>query len=360
MFNLFYQRSPIEVSTIKPQNWTFIQNGFYKNIEKVILFHQLYSQYIKSDHLLVRLIQSLAIPLTLPLNKYYEKVDSVAMNVSMALKLTSSIYKGAFHKGVFYGNDHEIIIANDDYFDINKVTLDWRNADAVEVLYHTYSDLSVLIPDGINYSGKPNLAVISINIAKLAVQYRAFRLANSFDENVQTTSQFIASYVLPNMLKKHCDICFFNRLINKYYGIDNTDVKNYKKHSFTLANYTNYIDQAIDRTLDNLSISNSRMDVSLKQIPSFYNKDIYDTLILPDLTPTMQVVWILFLSRIPYMIFLLDIAKDKNGVNSFYKGQILRDLKLSNTTDVIINSMPSDINKEIFDQLSKLIDLVKD
>lgn len=358
MFTLFNSKNDISIPIQTPPNWGFIESGYLSNVNKVKSFHMRYAQYIKSNHLLVRLLHSLAIPLSMPLQRFYDNVDSVAMNVSMALKLTSSIYHGYYHRGVFYNDDHEIIIAIDDYFDAQEVTDNWKDASCVNVLYHNYSDLGVNIPDGVNYKdGNSNINVISINIAKLAIQYRAFRLANSLDENVKTTSEFIASYVLPNMLHSHVRLCYMNRLVNKYYSKQNTSDTVCKKHSFNLLDYDNYIDGYIEKTLEYINRTNLKFDVVLSTITSFGQDNMWDSLLLPDVTPTMQINWALFFSRLKYTLFLLDIGV-KSASNTMYKSHLLRDLSYNNTLTTLLNYTPVDKKQEMLADLDKLKSLL--
>lgn len=358
MFELFRNAPDIAVGVMKPQEWPFIQRGFRKNIEKVMNFHKLYPRSVRGNHILVRLLQSLAVPKSMELERYYAAVDAKGLSMSMAMRMTSSINRGIFHKGVFYGdNNPEILVAVDDYFDFEEVDRNWENVSAVTTLLHPKSDMDIHIPNGDSYSAERGLAVILINVPMLAVQYRAFYRAQQQKEFGKNIMQFIGGYVLPNMLPIQTDICFFNRLSNRFY--EKNDGKNisFRNHSFTLSDYGSYIDIAINKILTNIDRCNKRFDVALKQIPSFYNEDIYETLMMPDIAPTMQVSWILFLSRLSAISFLFDVCEpNTRSRNQSTINQILRSFRLDNSYKVLNEMLPD----ELYFEAQKYIDNILD
>ncbi len=360
MFELFRNAPNLAVGVMKPQEWPFIQRGFQKNIEKVINFHKLYPRGVQGNHLLVRLLQSLAVPKSLELERYYATVDAKGLSTSMTMKMTSSINRGSFHKGVFYGDDNpEIIIATDDYFDFEEVDRNWENVSAVTPLLHPKSDMDIHLPNGVSYSSERGLAVILVNVPMLAVQYRAFYRAQQNKEFSKNILQFIAGYVIPNMLKKQMDICFFNRLCNKFYGKNDGKNISFRTHSFTLSDYEAYIDIAIDKILINIDKSNKRFDVALKQIPSFYNTDMYETLMLPDIPPTLQVEWAMIVTRLRVVNFLFDACRENlKNRNQTTINQILRSFRQNNSYQMLNIMLPDEVYFEAQNTIDNMLDSV--
>jgi len=360
MFELFVNPPDINVGAVKPPEWPFIKSGFQRNIKKVMDYHRTFPRGVKNNHFLIRLLHSITTPKSLELERYFTLVDSIALNVSMSLKMTSVIYKGAFHKGIFYGeNSLEILIACDDYFDFEEAHRDWRNVAAVKPLLHPKSDMDIRLPYESSYTGESGLSVILINVTMLAVQYRAFCMAQRHlpEGSVpKTIAQFIGGYVVPNMLPAQMDICLFNRIHNKFYKYENKRPP-FIGHSFTLSNYTPHIDIVIDKVLGNIDRCSKRFDVALKQIPSFYNDDIYKSLLVPDLAPTMQVSWAMVMSRIRIVSFLFDICRENlTNRNGAYISQILRAFRSSSVYYVLQSSLPDNYYFEFHGYVDNILD----
>ena len=79
---------------------------------------------VESSHFLVRLLQSITVPQSQNIERYYDNVDAISLNVSMALKMTSAISKGEMFDGVFYGKGNpEILIAHNVYLPSTHVRI---------------------------------------------------------------------------------------------------------------------------------------------------------------------------------------------------------------------------------------------
>ena len=98
-----------------PADWLYIKHGLLRNLSMVIKFYRRNPMAVKSDHFLIRLLQSINVPHSQNIERYYNNVDAVSLNVSMMLKMTSSIFKGQLFNGIFYGpGNDEILIAHNE------------------------------------------------------------------------------------------------------------------------------------------------------------------------------------------------------------------------------------------------------
>lgn len=321
MKSLFNMTSSVGSPVMYAANWNYVRTGLTQNIGKVIQFYRRNPMAVQSDHFLVRLLQSITIPLNMNLDRYYANVDALSLNLSMALKMTSSIYKGAVFDGVFYGaGSPEILIAHDEGFDPIKAHRNWKNLTPVKVLTHPFSDLSMNIPNGKKKSNETGISVIAIDIPLLAVMYRAWRLTEleatfGTGDSLQSPMQFIHMYVLPNMLFSHMDHVLNNRMFNLITYQDNAEMNN--KHSFYLTDFSDKCNSVQKTMISQLLAAKRNFNGILKSLPAMSRDTMYEAMELPAMAATKQVLWGLVVSRMLILKLLIELSDDefrtKNG-----------------------------------------------
>lgn len=318
MLTLFNNRPTASQGIYIAPDWPYVKTGINKEIKKVIDYMQSSAAATKSNHFLVRLLQSISVPMGIDTERYYANVDVMALNLSMALGMTSSIYKGKFFQNVFYGdNSREILIATDTSFDFQSVHDNWENVKAVEVIQHNLSDLSLNLPDGKNNWNTDVFAVTIINIPMLAVQYRAFRLQEKYyydltGESPRSVMQFLARYVIPNMLVSHMDQVIVNRLNN----LLTNKAMSFPIHKlpFYITPYEQKLNKVHNEYIKILADRNRTINGMLEQIPMLSKDNLRHVSILPTIAPTMQVNWALMISRLNILKLLLDLS-DKHRLS---------------------------------------------
>lgn len=329
-------------------DWPYIRAGINKELEKVITYLKGSSLATKSNHFLVRLLQNIAVPVGIDTERYYANVDAIALNLSMALGMTSSINRGRFFENIFYGDkSREILIAVDTEFDFQKVHDDWENVSAVEVLRHDLSDMALNPPDGKNNWSKDGLAVISVNITMLAVQYRAFLLQEKYyydltGESPRSVTQFLARYVIPNMLYSHLD----QVLVNRFSNLLNNKPMSFPLHKlpFYITPFEQRLDKAQKTYMQYLLDRNRDMTAMMQQLPLISKLSLKEFSLLPELAPTMQVNWALLVSRLPILDLLVDLGqkhmlrKSRSDLN-----EIKRTIRLYRNMYLLENMLPKDL-----------------
>lgn len=348
MLSIFNKYPSGETGIALPTNWDYIKTGYLRNLQKVKEFYQTYPSYVNSSHLLVRIIESFAVSTDLPLPQYYRAVDAMSSKIAMTFKMTSPYFKGKQHEGVFYGDGStEILLLVDDYFYYNQINDDWQNAKSVYPIMHPKSDMDLIVPNGKSYSKEKGLSVIGINLAMLMVQYRAFVKAQP-SADARTITQFIGSFVLPNMLDAHLDIALFNRLYKASYGINDGFGETHYRHSFTMPHYTAHLDHAIETILENIRVSVPLFSTVLKSVPAFGNTNIYQSLILPDIAPSMQVDWALIAARLKVYDFLIKMTGQYASIkNQDDLSQILRAFHINSVRSMLEQMLPSNVTEEL-------------
>lgn len=362
MHSIYSNQSTIAYGTPKNPNWIYVKNGLLANLKTVIEFYRKNPMAVQSNHFLVKLLQSITIPQSQHIERYYNNVDALSLNLSMALKMTSSIFKGHLFDGVFLGkNNYELLIAHSDGFNPNEAHSNWKNLRPVEFLSHQRSDLGLNLPDGINTGVEEGLAVYVIDIPLLAIQYRAFRinerLLNSIDTS-KSVMQFIHMYVLPNMLYSYLDHAIFNRISALELGKPFGESK--KQHSFFLTDYSDKITHVQIDILNLLKKENKTFDGMLKSIPMIVKNNADDLMALPDIALTRQCLWSLVLSRLPELLFLVKLSKESIGnKNQSEVNRIVRYFQNYKSDNLFRTMLPIDLYLNVADIMNEVERLVK-
>lgn len=359
MINFFEQYTPGNTAVVTPPQWHYLREGYIKNLNKVQDFYRLYPIAVKADHFLIRLLESIDVPMDVPINKYYKYVEAKAQNLAMSLGMTSSIAKGNVWNGVFYGpGNTEVLLSVDIYTHPEETYRNWEKISAVYPILHAKSDMDFILPFGDKTSGESGLCVIAINIPQLALQYRAFRdaQADNLSGNSKSIQQFIGGYVIPNMLPAQTDLSVFNRVYRRLFGIDDGANNVYRKHSFNLPFFDAHLDVAIDHILENISKGELEFDHVLKGIPAILAKDMLEVLVMPDVTATTQVDWALCAARLKVVNFLIKADRGYAAMkNQAILNQIIRIYRNNNVANMILAQFPRTVCAELNDYMDIIL-----
>jgi hypothetical protein len=354
----FFNLEPKAQSGVQiPALWAYVKQGLRANLAQITSYYRGNPQAVRSDHLLVKIIQSMDMPLSLNYDRYFSLVDASALDLSMVLKLTSSLYKGKVWNGVFYGpGNNEIIIAHTGEFDYNAVQKNWMDAAPVRVLRHAKSDLYLNLPDGYRNTNESGLCVIAINVPLLMCQYYWFRKSywlEDHDLDTRTTMMFIHMYVLPNMLKSHLDQALFNRIFKMQRGEEFG--KSLQRHPFAQVNYESRVDQCYKEVLGNLAKQERNFSGVLSNVPAVSKETMEEAMFIPDMAPTRQVIWGLAISRLPAIDFVLSAAHQSPQTKSQSEVDGLNRLFLFwKNANVFEGVMPPDMRADVIEEVSAI------
>jgi hypothetical protein len=340
--------------------WTSVQSGLKRNLEQVITHYRRFPNAVNSSHFLIKLITNIGIYRNASFEQFCETVFSKAMGSSMSLGVTSSLNRGVLFDGVFYGKGvKEIIVGTNETFNIYDAQLNWHDLEPIRVLSHPKSDLELMVPDGTSYSVEEGVAVISINLPMLALQYREFRLledkiAEEHGESPRSIMQFLYAYPLNNMLRSHLDCALFNRLYNTLldvpFGYSN------RKHPFQLVDYTDKINEINAQQIQTLGNNNRKFDAVMKSIPLVSADNLQQFSTLPSTAPTRQVIWALALSRLQLLSFLFRVSNGSpRKLNGMDVNQIVRAFELWHTDKALKASLPLNLYFDYREMMKQMI-----
>lgn len=364
MQTFFETLSPISYGVVRYAEWNYIREGLARNLSTIKNYYKSRVFTVKSNHFLARLINSINVPHSLELERFYDNVDSKADTFSMAMKMTSPIFRGSIFNGVFYGsNNPEILISNTEYFDPFEVHKNWKNVSAVKPILHPRSDLDLLLPNGKDTGSETGLAIVSINIPMLIVQFRAFCMDQMNKPDAESVgvlgvAHFIHMYVLPNMLDAHLDLVIFNRINN--YSLGAPMGESNRKHPFALPDYTLRVNNCLKQILRDFENRNLEYEMILRTIPAVTKDTMDEVMLLPDVAPTRQIVWSELLARIDTIGFMVrtggkqSIVRNRATINYF-----LRYINVLNVRQVLKVNLPYGLYLDTTYKLKEIEDFVK-
>jgi len=319
------------------------QKGLNANLLKMSEYVRTSTKRLRSNHLLVKLLESIPpAPATTAL-RHYDLVEDVAEEIARGLRISTDIQSGELTSGNFYGGDvKEIVIAgtlNRPEFNAQDELLNWDSISAVRILYHPSSDLNFNVPYGVEQTDAFGYAVIMIDIPLLTIQYTHWaNLQNSKPiDRRQTTQQFIYRYVLGNMIDRQLEIAMFNR----YRDINNdiTPSKVIERTPLALAKHTGSFDKEVPDVMEYLYDSAASTEDVLDNIPLTIDNTLRDILPFTSLTETRQIYWAILAMWLPYVLFLSHFYLiNQQGEDRRWAKQLKRQLRRIKTDKLTKNA----------------------
>lgn len=361
MYNLFNEPLGTQPKELTFNRLDYLINQQRSNLKRVEDYYKNQSGSVKSNHILVQILQTLPVDPNLPTHQYLfmisDYIDEIASTFNLAY---STNYGSALNESAFLSdNVEEIIILNKERFDNGNVSSKWKDIKAIRFLSHPGTDLNLDLPNGQNYSGPGGVSVITINLPLLALQYRLWKESVKHLENTPTTMQFIYRYVLPNMINSYQDVSMFNITYKLFIGEKLENINDH--HPF-------YLNSFYEETIEEIG---EVIRTRLKRKESFYefleatslmgDKSLRKVIELPKLPKTRQVIWSLILAR----LFLADmlIIWDLRTGGSHNKEEIKklkRSLKQITNDKNISSILGRDLKKQTEEFIKiELIDALK-
>lgn len=353
MFSLFETDKRNRGRTINA-NWSYVKRTLTSELNKILYnYHYIRHDSVMGTHLLERLITTLNLP---PTEDHYSYMDNAIDNlpgVARAMNLSHATNAGKLHRGEFYNNSsREIIFLHESNFDIESGVKGWRDLRPVEVVEHSFSDMSWMPPSSDYGVNKDAIAVIMINGPMLALQYREWlnRESIQLDETAFPIRTFIGKYVLPNMLPSHMDLVIWNRFVNKCLGLPNDS--NNQRQSIPVMDFTRRLDELYLLEANNII----RHRYPLNEIPGYFplvtRDTLRDYLVFDDLSDTRYTLWIMGLIRLRKLMFLIEFFEQYDQLDKYqWFNPLLRDLLRLTSDNVFRQYLPANQYREVMDKI---------
>ena len=129
LFNSYF--GPKTGISIDP-NWQYVKSGLQRNISQAVLYYRSKNFSVKSNHLLVNLLDSSQTTITGDVESFYNQVQDRALRLASIFNMTSSVSYGKVFDGVFFGKgSKEVIIATDDPMNPLELEANWLDIESV-------------------------------------------------------------------------------------------------------------------------------------------------------------------------------------------------------------------------------------
>lgn len=322
-------------------------NQLADNTKSAISYYRRATSSVRGNHILVKFINSILTPISLPRERYIEHVETECMMMAKALGIGNATSEPVLHKrGYFYGIP-ELLIGTVDYPTKKGIN------NPVKVVMHPRTDITYTLLDGEPNTTEQGLAVISIDLVALMCLYRTWRrqqLLKSPDEALGPV-HFVKMIIMPMMISSHNSVAIINRLKANLLGRYHAD--HIKRTPFGLPLTLSYEKRYMEYILGKLETNQYKFEeiLSLTEVSS--EEDLGTFTDLPAVPPTRTGKLMKLLVAIPAIEYLLMATNtNPNGRASTNAGHVIelsyflrlmgnerwvKDRKLSKILDKIIN-----------------------
>lgn len=362
MYRLFIQPSKPSRGLLSLPRFTYVKQGVMRNASRLVAYARANPDTVRSDHILVQILQSLAVSITRDTEEYYRIVSELASELSQAVGLTTGNSYGKIRRSSdFYGKYYSEILLGieNDNVDLTDPDADWENWQPVKVLHHNVTSYQPEMLDGSDNS-RDGLAVIQIDIPMLAMQYRAFRLREMqrpAEETQLTLGQFVMMYPITNMIWSHLDYSSFNFFLAASRGESYDQFR--QRNSFYTTNYDEKAMDCYHTAMDAFRRREYTWQDFFKQIPAISWDNQWEVLSLPTVPATRQLEWALIYSRLPAVLCYFQ-TNEAHGIGAARQEsrRVLRSLRQIRNDNSLKTQLPRDLYEEFSDNVLTLQDIL--
>lgn len=359
MYDLYQPLNSQAGGGFEPGELRRVRDGLRRSIERVRLYRTINPMYLENRHPLLRILQGIPVSLSLPPDIFVDRVADYTYPLARQQGFATPVSPGrVWTPGVFYGTGvDEMIMANSEPFSLQDIENTWPDLQPVRVIYHPLSDLRLHVPDGKYSNSEPGMAVIDVNVPMLMLQYRMWRnweRGHFPTEQPRNLGQFLMAHPLPNMLYSHLDCAIANRIANLEAGRANSTQSS--RHPFVMEDLTAPLDNVARMFIKAMQGRRQDIDSVVAHMPTVGLPSRYDTLRLPDVPFTYQIVPAILMARLEPLLFSLRMAAYPGmPADSMIRSQLDRFFRKLKNMNIIDKSYPEPLRARIKDLIDNKI-----
>lgn len=328
-------------------------------IDDIHAYYRRAPKRVDSGNLFASLLLHVPLQPQLSDDDYIDYVEDVSRGLFRAMGVVTSYNRGKVHeRGVTLGTKTDEVVIGTRYrdVDISAAKTQWWKWSAVRYLYHTRIDLNMPIMN--NQSPGKGFGVTTVDLPMLALQRRYWlRWQSVINEQPETIYRFIGGFVLPNAVESYLDIAFFNRLSRKRAEVGVSKFPS--PHPFYAIDLSKRTDDFIRKIMDDQEKRDLDMEQALYTTPAIIKSNLWDVVQLPPEPRTRQNEWALFIARIPYIKYLVDVYVHQEKGDRMYVNQVYNELIDLRNNNAFSHVGRSDIVKWLDDTVNSMIILLE-
>ena len=353
MFSFFLRKNHNIATPLKKYSkFDWIRRRYEFEINKITDYYTHRTRAVNNTNLFSRMIFLLQPNLDLDIATYFRYVDQNSEYLARQFKMVSNISKGSVYKNLFY-KDNSYAIVNYVENDINIFTIgdSWRELVPLRMIYTNSTSVDFYQMDKTRIPEHQNLTVCELDVNMMLLQYRYWAKERLRDDFSTNPNVYVYQMLYPRFVNSGIDIALFNRLMALYYNysIEENDIR----HPFHVLDYTNGIDSIYKEVLSHMDKGNMMLEQMLRMIPTLYYDNMLDALYINRPIYTRQSEWSIWVSRLKYFNFLIDLMGprgiSRNRMYLYNLPTLIRQLENRSTdlTMVLSNDLLSMVYTEI-------------
>lgn len=360
MYEIFTQIRPENNSVYKSADLDNVRLAYKRQADTLVTYYNSRSMFVNNEHLLVRIIKQAVSSLSYGIEQYTSAIEARIPAVEKHFQLCSSTSTGVFHKSVFFTGCSELIISDREYFNPTLALKNWTKLEPVKVLTSCITNLGMNMPIPKAQNSERGENVISVNVAMLLVMFYGYCRYKMHEQKYQDVSvrvaEFVHMFVLPNMYYSHMDSVFFNRFRAMFYN--EPMGSSYKTPPIPVIDYSEKLDRVYKEIIKRFTDTPYSYRALLKSLPSLRYNGLDESLLMPDITPTVQVQWVLIFSRLKHIELLVDLFGIKGKTyNSSLIGYMKKDLFAIKHSKQLNSRLPKDLAYDTNILIDRLLSL---
>ncbi len=282
MLSVFKKVAAAITATASYSIFTRIASVFQSNSIKFDEYY-LYADYVvPSNHFLVTLINSIAVPHSVSLERFIDLTYQAGVAAGRGLGLGSAMSPmRILPKSYFFGDGHkEVIYLTDTEFQTDVPEL-WLGLSPIKFWSHGENDLSFKRLVGYQSSAKESFSVVEINLPLLMCQFRHFNNAQlELPTEYRKDVRHFVSLCIVNALKSQLNVAMFNRVSDTLTKKPLSGVT--VLPGLSLQNPLGQVDSFIAQVIENITNRTLTWENVLSLIPLPYSTSALDEFRLPD------------------------------------------------------------------------------
>ena len=315
MLDIFLTKSPLLHYPLKKwPKWDYVKRVLLRELDRITEYYQGRSKHVNNNHILSRLVKFLTPDTNLPVSDFFRIVDDTGSNVVRQFDFVTNSWKGKVLNNIFYKDEKVIFLYSSDDFNIFEVANKWKSLSPIRLIYTNEQIIDYYQFDNTKQNTYTTINVLEVNVSLMLVMYKYWAKERIKNEESTNANFFIAQIILPNMAKTSIDIILFNRFHNLYYNniITTSSEEMYMtRHPFHVIDLHRIIDSIYKDVIDKVKYNSIPIEQLLLTIPTIYQSNMIDVLFINLPYATRQSEWVIWVSRIKYISFILDILGDK-------------------------------------------------